>query len=281
MKRLFRSSKTLSEISVLSSKLDILLATLTRTELQNSLRFQDRKRLLRYGHKVYSQSDEDGMLQEILSRIGSKSNTFVEIGVQNGTESNTTCLLVQGWTGVWIEGSPKFANSIRKAFRVLLDTGRLVLKESFVTAENINEIVTDLGVDREIDVLSIDIDGNDFHVFKAMRVMNPRVVIIEYNAKFTPPIEWVMKYNPNHIWDHTDYFGASLKSMEKMFSAKGYALVGCSISGTNAFFVREDLLEDKFCAPYTAENHYEPARYWMIRGWTSGWPAQFGPYDNL
>lgn len=273
-------SNKLDNLNVIATKLDTLLTLLTVSSLQDSPRFQDPKRLLKFGRKVYSQSDEDGIIREIVHRIVSTSKTFVEIGVGNGLENNTASLLIQGWNGVWAEANPEFAGAIRESFRTFLDTKRLRLTEIAVTAENVNDILRGAGISGEIDVLSIDVDGNDYHIFDAIREVNPRIVIIEYNAKFPPPVEWIMKYNPNHSWNGTDYFGASLKSTEKLFSDKGYSLIGSSVAGTNAFFVRDDLLGDKFCPPYTAENHYEPARYWIINGWTSGHHAGFGPYES-
>ncbi len=89
-----------------------------------------------------------------------------------------------------------------------------------------------------------------------------------------------MEYNPQHNWDGTDYVGVSLKSLERLFDKKGYSLVGCNITGVNAFFVRKDLIGNHFEEPYTAENHYEPARYWLIRGFVSGHPANFGSYKS-
>ncbi|MBI5115451.1 FkbM family methyltransferase [Candidatus Poribacteria bacterium] len=273
-------SNKLDNLSVIAGKLDTLLTLLTISTLQGSARFQDPGRLLKFGRKVYSQSDEDGIIQEIVHRIGPTSRTFVEIGVGNGLENNTASLLIQGWNGVWVEANPEFAGAIRESFRAFLDTKRLRLTETSVAVENVNDILRDAGLSGEIDILSIDVDGNDYHVLSAIREVNPRIVIIEYNAKFPPPIEWIMKYDPNHSWDGTDYFGASLKSMERLFSDRGYSLVGASVAGTNAFFVRADLVGDKFCPPYTAENHYEPARYWIINGWVSGHRASFGPHES-
>jgi hypothetical protein len=88
-----------------------------------------------------------------------------------------------------------------------------------------------------------------------------------------------VKYDPNGRWNGSNYFGASLSAFVKLGNAKGYSLVGCSFSGSNAFFVRNDLLGDKFCAPYTAENHYEPPRYhvWL----TAGHRRDFGPFEAV
>ena len=125
---------------------------------------------------------------------------------------------------------------------------------------------------KEIDLLSIDIDGNDYYVFKAINNINPRVVVIEFNAKFPPPMEWIMPYNPTHIWDGTDNQGASLQSLVNLGKTKGYNLVATNLNGVNAFFVREDLCGDKFSQdsvaklynpmkPMTFTSGHKTARY--------------------
>ncbi len=114
---------------------------------------------------------------------------------------------------------------------------------------------------RRFDLLSIDVDLNTYWLCKAITNYEPRVVVVEYNALFPPPVEWVVRYDPMSAWDGTCYFGASLKSLENLGTLKGYRLVGCDVTGVNAFFVRQDLVEDKFLRPFTAENHYEPMRY--------------------
>jgi hypothetical protein len=88
-----------------------------------------------------------------------------------------------------------------------------------------------------------------------------------------------MEQDEAHRWDSTDYFGASLKALEILLAERGYLLVGCNLLGTNTFFVRKDLVRDPpFCAPFTAENHYEPPRYFLLQALNSGFPAGFGPY---
>ena len=99
---------------------------------------------------------------------------------------------------------------------------QLNILNSFITKENINDLILSGGVSGEIDLLSIDIDGNDYHIFDVMSVVNPRVVIIEYNAKFPGDFSWIMPCDPNHIWDGSDKFGASLKALELLGRKKGY-----------------------------------------------------------
>ena len=223
----------------------------------------DPKRLLRHGFKVYSQNDEDGIIQEIFRRIGTIDRRFVEFGVQTGVECNTVKLLIEGWRGLWIEGDPMMVGIMRRSFAPLLDAGQLTLFDNLVTAENINALLTRAGLTGEIDFLSIDIDYNDYWVWKAIEVVRPRVVVIEYNAAFRPPLSITVPYDPHRRWDGSNYYGASLEALVRLGGSKGYAIVGCSIAGVNAFFVRADLAGDRFFTPATAEEHYEPPRHYF------------------
>jgi hypothetical protein len=101
-------------------------------------------------------------------------------------------------------------------------------------------------------------------VWKALKEFKPRVIVVEYNAAFPPDMEWAVEYDASRAWNQTCYFGASLKAYERLGSEFGYSLVGCDLSGTNAFFVRKTEQLELFADPFTAENHYEPPRYWSI-----------------
>jgi len=217
-----------------------------------------------FGYKVYSQNDEDGIIHEIFKRIGTTNKTFVEFGVEDGLVSNGHFLLFTGWHGLWIEGNEKDVKKIREYFSEPLSTKQLTTVCAFITAENINKIIEENGIKGAIDLLSIDIDGNDYWVWKAINCIQPRVVVIEYNAKFPPPCEWIMEYDANHIWDWSDKQGASLKSFELLGNELGYRLVGTTTNGINAFFVKKELANDLFPEPATAENLYHPGDYGFV-----------------
>jgi len=231
--------------------------------LHKNPKYDNPKKLNRYEFKVFSQAGEDGIISEIFNRIGTTNKFFVEFGVGNGLENNSAYLLVKGWQGYWIEGSDRFCQSIRQSFEDLIANQQLTLKNTFITGENIEDLFRKGNVPTELDLLSIDIDGNDYWVWQAITNYRPRVVILEYNAIYPPESSWVMQYNPSHQWKYNSHMGSSLKALEKLGHQKGYKLVACSFSGVNAFFVREDLLADHFCSPFSAENHYEPARYFL------------------
>jgi hypothetical protein len=243
-------------------------------------RLRERRRLLSplslapYGYKIYSQNDEDGIIREIFRRIGTTTRTFVEIGAGSGLENNTVSLLFEGWKGLWIEASPQQVEKIERSLPATIKRGDLAIAHARVTRANVNELLSSFVRKAELDLLSIDIDGNDWHVFHAIKGVSPRVVVIEYNAKFVPPLEFCMDYDEAHQWGGDDCYGASLKFLEARMGEKGYALVGCNLTGSNAFFVRTELAADKFAQPYTAKNHFEPARY-ALCGLPSGHPPAY------
>ena len=242
--------------------------------LRTSERYQNPQCLIPFGSKVYSQSDEDGIIREIFNRIGVTNKIFVEFGIGNGLENNSLALLFDQWQGLWIDASSKSVNNISKYFHEIIEKGQLKIVKSFIAKENINELISAKIDADEIDLLSVDIDGNDYYIIDAITCISPRLIVVEYNAKFTPPILYCMDYNATHRWEKDDCFGASLKFFEVNLEKKGYYLVGCNLSGVNAFFVRKDLVGDQFLAPFTAENHYEPARYYLS-GYFAGHPASY------
>lgn len=229
--------------------------------------------LEKYGYKVYSQNDEDGIIQEIFNRIGTTNKIFIEFGVQNGLECNSHYLLFKNWKGLWIEGSQESYNEIKIRFNPLISNGTLKVENAFITRDNINSLIYTNKIQGEIDLLSIDIDGNDYYVWERIDVVKPRVVIIEYNGKFSPDLEWVMAYNENHIWDGSDWHGASLKALELLGKRLDYQLVGTNLNGANAFFVRKDLINNLFFEPGIAEKLYNPLRLQMTH--KSGHPARY------
>jgi len=254
--------------------LEQLLATLYWENcLKSDQRYADPLRLQRFGYKVFSQFEEDGSVAEIFRRIGEGRRTFVEIGVGDGVECNTLHLLLQGWTGHWVDADEGAFSPIKARMAKHLGNG-LQLHLQMVTRENVDSLLRELCPDNALDFLSIDIDGNDYWVWKAIQSIQPRVFVIEYNSTWRPPLSLTVDYDPFHRWDRTNYFGASLSALCELGRTKGYNLVGCCFGGVNA-----DLCGNHFAAPFTAENHYEPPRYWMLQ--PAGHPAGFGPVTQI
>jgi hypothetical protein len=242
----------------------------------------DPKRLEPFGFKVYSQGDEDGILEEIFKRLKIDKGVFCEIGVENGLECNSLYLIHKGWTGAWIEGNKEQLGPIREKFGSILGK-RLTASFRTVTAENVNAVVAEAIPDvKTIDFLSIDIDGNDAYVLANLS-FDPKVICIEYNAKFRGNLSKAQRYDPNRFWGGTDYFGASLKAITEVAEAKGYRLVGTSITGSNAFLVRNDLAGNLFTENRSSEYLYNPPRYWLIfdHYQNIGHRPDFGPYADL
>jgi len=184
-----------------------------------------------FDRKVYSQNGEDGILQLIFHKIGVTNRYFVEFGVGNGTICNTGYLREKhGWKGLMMDAAG----------------GNSGIKKEFITAENINGLFRKHKVPRDFDLLSIDIDFNDYWVWKAIEGYSPRVVVIEYNGSVPPDESRAVRYEPQRQWDGSDYYGASLLALAKLARKKGYRLVGCDRMGVNAFFVKDELIKDRF-----------------------------------
>jgi hypothetical protein len=220
-----------------------------------------RTQLSDFGWRFSSQSDEDGIIHEIFRRVGTTNRRFVEIGAGNGLENNTAYLLMSGWSGTWIDCDAANINYICSLVAPQALRGDLVTVMATVRRDNIDAVLSAAGATGNVDLLSVDIDGNDYHVLGSMTVLQPRVVVLEYNGAHPPPSRWIMEYDPTHRWDGTDYYGASLTAYEEMMSERGYALVGCTRNGVNAFFVRSDLVADRFANPRDVAAHFQPLTY--------------------
>jgi len=224
--------------------------------------FKDPRRLLQYGTQYGSQNFEDGMIEEVFRRISCQDRTFVEIGAGNGLENNTVSLLAAGWRGWWIEGDPSNCANIRAELaKIPAVRKRLVLEECLVSPSDITELFRRLAIPQEVDIFSLDIDMDTYHIWAALTDFRPRLVVVEYNGGISPSVEWISPWKPGRSFDKSQAFGASLKALEVLGRKHGYSLVGCDLTGVNAFFVRNDLVADRFAEPFTSENHYEPIRY--------------------
>jgi tetratricopeptide (TPR) repeat protein len=228
-----------------------------------------------FERRMHSQNGEDGILYEILRRVGVGPRFCVEFGAEDGHQGNTAYLIrEEGWAGLLLEADEA---SYRRLAERYIERPDVRCVHAAVTAENIEDLLAAHGVPQDLDVLSIDIDGNDYWVWAAVKAWRPRVVVIEYNASYPPPRRWVMAYNPTHRWDGTDYFGASLASLTALGVKKGYRLVGTDSSGVNAFFVRTDCAGQQFTAP-AVWLFYSPPRYGPVGG---GHPPGRGPFLEI
>lgn len=212
-----------------------------------------------FGEKCFSQADEDGITLEIIRRLGLKDGVYAEFGVGNGLENNTLILAALGWRGFWV-GGESLAFEYGKATKFCYIRDWITLENIAVHAFSGMQTVNA----KEIDVLSLDLDGNDIYFTEKLLSdgIKPKLFIVEYNAKFPPPARFQITYNPQHKWAGDDYFGAALTNFFEVFEQYGYKLVCCnSHSGANAFFIDTayaDLFND---VPENINDIYVAPRY--------------------
>lgn len=202
--------------------------------------------------KVFSQNGEDGVLQAIFCVIGDPLKYYVEFGTESGEECNTRYFRSYwDWNGLMMDGT--------------YENESINLRKEFITAENINDLFRKYNVPYEFELLSIDIDYNDFYVWNAIDdVYRPRVVVIEYNGSHLVHEDKVALYNPGYMWDQTNYYGASMRALYELGKKKGYTLVYANANGVNLFFIRSDILDRipyEFVDAGDIEYIYKPAAY--------------------
>lgn len=195
--------------------------------------------------KVYSQWGDDGIIQYLIHNIDipQQSRKFVEFGVQDYRESTTRFLLVNNyWKGLIMDsGAGNIEFIMEDDIYWKFD---LTARVAFVDAENIDNLLRDNGFSGEIGLLHIDIDGNDYWVWKGITAVNPIIVVVEYNSVFgcdrAVTIPYTRDFDRTQAHHSNLYFGASLKALCMLAEEKGYCFVGSSSSGNNAYFVRRD-----------------------------------------
>ena len=222
------------------------------------------------GWKSFSQCDEDGIIRECLKRIRvdtELSGTFIEIGCGDGLENNTHQLLIDGFIGAWCDADPNNIERIAIACGGLI-SGNLLVEQSLITLESVAEFCNKstcfLGV-QSVDFLSLDIDSNDIHILPHLIAhTSPKLICIEYNAKFRPGSSVAMDYQEPFTWNKDDYFGASLQAFSDLLEPLGYCLVCCNIAGTNAFYAQHD--HTKRFQLKAIDDLYMPPRYYLCLG---------------
>ena len=230
-------------------------------------RLNDISRFDEVEFKAFSQWGEDGIIQYLINRVPIENTSFVEFGVENYIEANTRFLLINNnWKGLVLDGSQSHIDYIRKD--KIYWRHDLTAECRFITRENINDIFDECGFRGDIGLLSIDIDGNDYWVWENIDAIRPRIVICEYNSVFGSTRPVTIPYDANFV--RTDahysnlYFGASLPALCLLANKKGYDFVGSNSTGSNAFFVRNDLAHDLRCL--SAADGYVESRVRESRG---------------
>jgi len=208
--------------------------------LLNTTNFND------YGFKIFSQFDDDGLIQYLIKNIKIENEIFIEFGVENYLESNTRFLMMNNnWKGFVMDGSEK--NMAMLKSQAWFWRYSLKNKAVFITKDNINGLLSETGF-KNIGLLHIDLDGNDAHILAELDLqkLNPAIIIMEYNAVFGKEREISVPYDKDFLRNEKHYsnlyWGASLAALTYIAGSKGYGLVGCNLAGNNAYYVRKDLL---------------------------------------
>jgi hypothetical protein len=240
---IFRLKRLPRLVASLEQRLDRIHETLGRIESRH-VRALSAPRLCDAEFRVYSQWGEDGIIQLLLKYVPMEQHAFVEFGVENYRESNTRFLLMHdNWSGLVIDGDERNIDFIKRD--AIFWRYNLKADCAFVTRENINELLRRNGLEGDIGLLSIDIDGNDYWVWEAIDVVTPRIVIAEYNSRFGAERAVTVPYRSDFMRQAAHpsmiYYGASLAALVHLGDRKGYDFVGSNSAGNNAFFVRRDV----------------------------------------
>lgn len=189
--------------------------------------------------QIYSQSNQDGVLEAMFNQIGVEHFGCMEFGAGDGEWLSNTLYMKErfGMVRLLYDANPKSD----------------IVEQSFITVENVSEIVK---LSYKLAYLSIDLDGNDYWIWEAIE-NKPSVVTIEYNSKFRNDESYAIEYNENHVWQGDDYYGASLLALKKLGERKGYTLVHV-VGALDAVFVRNDLLGNGYVPPTIEELLPEP-----------------------
>ena len=216
-----------------------------------------------HNKRIYSQNGEDGITLAIFDAIGFTNKKYLEFGATDACNNSQILNDKHGFTGTLWNGS----NTVCSYSTIF---------QEFITVENIKELCAKYEVPAEPDFVSIDIDGNDWHVWREMsKVCRPRVLVIEHTGQFPPDQDRVMPYKADHVWDGSNYCGASIEAMYLLGRHLGYSLVCADNVGVNLFFVRDDLEpEKKFFGTNNVKMLYRIPKY--------GFPWRIGhPQDRF
>lgn len=248
MNRLLNYARdTLPRIAQLDRRLDELKINqgLMLGEMHRDKRAES---LCDYEFKVFSQWGEDGIIQHLTRHLAIRHKTFIEFGIEDFFESNCRYLMMKDlWRGFVIDGSEANIERLRSSY--FYWRYGLEARASFITRENVRELLDESGFDKELGILSVDVDGVDYHLLETLGDWRAAIVIVEYNSLYGSTRRVTVPYDPafqrtQAHWSNL-YWGASLPAFDALLAGRGYALVGVNSVGSNAFFVRRDLLNDR------------------------------------
>jgi hypothetical protein len=194
--------------------------------------------------RIHSQFGDDGIIQWLTARLPELPKLFVEFGVEDYAEANTRFLMVNnGWRGLVMDGSRENIRRLRN--RKWFWRHDLTAISRFLNRDNVDDSINDWAKGRDVGLLHIDVDGNDYWLWDAVHCITPGIVIMEYNAVFGAerPITIPYQADFRRFSAHPSgqYFGASLSALVHLANSKGYAFIGVNSAGNNAYFVRRNL----------------------------------------
>jgi hypothetical protein len=242
-----KSAQLRRELAAVQNEIDSLKILVAQPLIQNIRNGNSIASLRDAEFKVFSQFGDDGIIQYLIHHLAPLSDSFVEFGVENYREANTRFLLLNNnWRGLVLDSDQNHIRRIQESESYWRHT--LTARCAWITRDNINELLSGAGFAGEIGLLSIDIDGNDYWVWEKLDVVDPAIVIVEYNSIFGPDLAVTIPYNPKFVRHRAHYsgqfWGASLSALALLGQRKGYSLVGCNGAGNNAYFVRNDKISD-------------------------------------
>ena len=229
------------------------------------------------GFRCYSQFEEDGIILYVLSMIGMKTKKVVEICIGNGEECMATNLVLNhGYQGFLFDGSEHNVEHANRFFKSKLDCLLTPpsVESAWITKDNVNDLLRNIGAQGEVDLLSLDIDGNDYYIWEAINEINPRLCVFETHDIVPGDLSITIPYEENFNWKtkegaEPDFRSVSLLAMKKLSERKGYRLIGAHKHGFNVFFLRNDISQDIF--PEVSIDHIHN-NLWTKVGQQQRWP---------
>ena len=245
LKRVEPLLESMNRDMILHAEQQLMLQGRMLAELVRTMRHIDSLREVEF--KVFSQFGDDGIIQWLIHNLEIPHETFVEFGVENYQEANTRFLMQNdNWSGLVMDGSEDHIRQIRESNYYWRH--ELQAQTAFIDCENINQLLSSTGFPADLGLLHIDLDGNDYWIWKEISCVSPIILILEYNSVFGAERAITVPYDKTFY--RTDahfsnlYFGASLAALHHLSTEKGYSFIGCNSAGNNAYFVRTDRLND-------------------------------------
>ena len=250
----------LSELYIENEKLKILNGKVLSNQIKNIKKIDSLKDV---EFSIFSQFGDDGIIQWLIHNLDIPNKTFIEFGVDDYNESNTRFLMMNdNWSGFVMDGSEN--NMLKLKAEYYYWKHDLNSKAIFINKDNINELIASQNLHKDLGLLHIDLDGNDYYIWNAINVVEPIIVIVEYNSIFGTDRAISTIYDDDFVRSKAHYsnllFGSSIKSLYQLATNKGYSFIGCNNAGNNAYFIRNDKINDVI-KPVTLKDGYIESKF--------------------